>query len=254
MNYENIVNEWLSKPVMTIEDLDTRLENFRILFAYNSNAIENPQITYHDTREVFENGKVIGFTGDLRTLYEIQNQKVAYEMLQEKILAKEALSVPLILSIHEALMHGCYDERRWQIGERPGTFKKHDYMTGDGIGSAPEDVENEVASLCEEVNEAKTEPEAILTIASYLHLRFETIHPFADGNGRVGRTLLNYYLLTHEHPPLVIYDEDKRSYYMALTLYDKTERIDGLEAFLKEQLVKTWSKAPAPKKRLRDLV
>ena len=89
-----------------------------------------------------------------------------------------------------------------------------------------------------------------MTIAAYLHLRFETIHPFADGNGRVGRTLINYYLMTHDHPPLVLYEEDKKTYYMALAAYDKTEEIDDLIAFLKEQLIKTWTPADRPERSL----
>lgn len=79
-------------------------------------------------------------------------------------------------------------------------------------------------------------------VFSYLHLRFEEIHPFADGNGHVGRTLLNYYLMTHDYPPLILYSEDKRTYYMALAVYDKTRKISGFIEFLKEQMVKTWEK------------
>lgn len=67
-------------------------------------------------------------------------------------------------------------------------------------------------------------------------------HPFADGNGRVGRTLLNYYLMTHDYPPTILYDEDKETYYMALTVFDKSGQFTGFEQFLKEQTVKTWSK------------
>jgi len=52
------------------------LSDYRIYFAYNSGKIENPSITYRDTREVFENGRAVSFTGDVRTLFEIQNQTV----------------------------------------------------------------------------------------------------------------------------------------------------------------------------------
>lgn len=113
-------------------------------------------------------------------------------------------------------------------------------MTGDGIGTPPDEVEDELRELLDEIEEA--EGKDVMTIAAYLHLRFEEIHPFADGNGRVGRTLMNYYLMTHDYPPLILYSEDKRTYYMALAVYDKTGQISVFIEFLKEQMVKTWER------------
>lgn len=239
-NYQAIVEKWQKNPIADVADLDIALDNFRILFAYNSNAIENPETTYHQTREIFENGKVIGFTGNLRTLFEIQNQKVAYETLRADIVKKRELSPSLIKEVHKSLMYGCYDESRYSKGERYGEYKLHDYVTGDGVGSAPEDVEKEIENLCEEVNAAHDgDP---LTVAVYLHLKFEEIHPFADGNGRVGRTLMNYYLLTHNYPPTIIFNEDKETYFLGLAAFDKTGNIDGFMQFVREQTIKTWQK------------
>lgn len=240
MKYDEIVAWWKKEQKETAEDIYTLLDNFRILFAYHSGRIENEAITLHDTREVFENGRVVGYTGDLRTLFEIKNQKDCFEDLVEKIVKKEEITLDLIRELHRQLMKGCYDETRYRKGERPGEWKKHDYVTGDGIGAAPEEVTEELTDLLDEVREA--EGGDVMTIAAYLHLRFEEIHPFADGNGRVGRTLMNYYLMTHDYPPLILHEEDKRTYYLSLTVYDKTGKIDGFIQFLKEQMVKTWEK------------
>lgn len=248
ISYEKIVSEWKAKPLSSVADVDAALDNFRVLFAFNSNKIENPNTTYHDTREIFDNGKVTGYTGDLRTLFEIQNQKNCYEYLKDKIVAKDSITPELIQDTHRILMSGCYDESRWAQGERPGQYKKHDYMTGVGVGSAPEEVETDIRSLCDEINQAPDDK--ALTVAAYLHLRFESIHPFADGNGRVGRTIMNYYLMTHGLPPTVLYEEDKEAYYLALAVYDKSEEISGFEEFLKEQTIKTWSKSARPSKTL----
>lgn len=68
MVYNDVLEKWKKKKFNTTDDIDNELENFRILFAYHSNVIENPNITLHNTREVFENGKVVNYTGDLRTL------------------------------------------------------------------------------------------------------------------------------------------------------------------------------------------
>lgn len=240
MKYEDILRWWKEEKKDTKEDIYTLLDNFKILFAYHSGKIENETITLHDTREIFENGTVINYTGDLRTLFEIKNQKDCFEYLVDKIVSKEDITVSFILELHEQLMKGCYDETRYLKGERPGTFKKHDYVTGDGVGTAPEEVEAELQELLDEVKDA--EGKDVMTIAAYLHLRFEEIHPFADGNGRVGRTLLNYYLMTHGFPPLILYSEDKKTYYLSLAVYDKTGEIKGFVEFLKEQMVKTWEK------------
>lgn len=60
--YTDVIAYWQSLKIDSKEKLENVLDNFRILFAYNSGAIENAEITYHDTREIFENGKVISFT------------------------------------------------------------------------------------------------------------------------------------------------------------------------------------------------
>lgn len=240
MKYEDILAWWKEEKKDTQEDIYTLLDNFKILFAYHSGKIENETITLHDTREIFENGTVINYTGDLRTLFEIKNQKDCFRYLVDKIVSKDEITVPFILDLHQHLMKGCYDETRYLKGERPGSIKKHDYVTGDGVGASPEDVERELQELLDEVKDA--EGKDVMTIAAYLHLRFEEIHPFADGNGRVGRTLLNYYLMTHGYPPLILFSEDKKTYYLSLAVYDKTGEITGFVEFLKEQMVKTWQK------------
>lgn len=249
MNYNEIVEKWQNNVVSNKEELMAKMQNFRIIFAYNSNRIENPETTYHDTREIFENGKVVNFTGDIRTIFEIQNQKECFDFLVNKILNKEPITKELILQTHEKLMKGCYDETRYLKGERPGSFKKHEYVIGDDVGELPENVESEIDFLCNELKE--NEGKDPLKIATYLHLNFEQIHPFADGNGRLGRTLLNYYLMIHDYPPTIIYNEDKDVYYMALEVFDRTGQINGFEKFLQEQTEKTWSNNFAKKKRYK---
>jgi len=104
----------------------------------------------------------------------------------------------------------------------------------------PDEVPDDVAALLDEMNEFSEGD--ILKAATYFHLRFEHIHPFADGNGRVGRTLLNFFLMTRGHPPLIIYEEDKAAYYAALEAYDKAEDIAPMYDFLYYQTERTWEK------------
>ena len=243
--YNRVVELWQSYKIASAADIDKYLDSFRILFAFHSGKIENEEITYHDAREIFENGRVVDYTGSPHTIFELQNQKLCYELLKEKIVKKEPISIRWIKEIHRVLTSGTYDERRYiENEERPGEFKKHDYVTGMyEVGSAAEDVEKELMELIDEVN--TYEGNDVLKVATYLHAKFEYIHPFADGNGRVGRTLTNYYLMTHNHPPLIIYNEDKRIYYECLQKYDETEDLNSLYEFFKCETEKTWDKALA---------
>jgi Fic family protein len=242
--YEAAIKLWHSWRVKTEADIDRCLDNFRILFAYNSGKIENEAITYNDTREVFENGRIINYTGLPRTIFELSNQKMCYEYLKSRLAGKIPLTITLIKEIHGVLTGGTYDEHRYvEQGERPGEFKKHDYVTGIAeVGSFPEDVEGDLSELMAELSDNYND-QNILKAAAYFHARFEYIHPFADGNGRVGRTLMNYFLMIHDHPPLIIYDEDKSEYYDALAVYDASEDLEPMFAFLKQQAEKTWEKS-----------
>lgn len=241
--YNRVICFWQACSITSAADLDKHLDSFRILFAFHSGKIENGEITYHDTREIFENGKVVSYTGSPRTLFEQQNQKLCYEFLKEKIVKKEPLSVELVKEMHSILTVGTYDEGQYIVNEeRPGEFKKHDYMTGiHEVGSAAEIVENELTELIEEVNGYSGKD--VLKASAYLHARFEHIHPFAHGNGRVGRTLMNYYLMIRNHPPLIVYNEDKRMYFECLQKYDETEELNPLYEFLRYETEKTWEKA-----------
>lgn len=240
--YEAIRLRWQQDNINSIESLDFALSNFRVLFAYHSGKIENDEIEYHVTREIFEGDNVTGYSGSILAILDQQNQKLCYDFLKSRIVDRVPFSLSLILEIHSILTSGTYDERRYIINdERPGQFKKHDYGTGrNEVGYPPDEVESGLSEIIDELNNYVGKD--ILKAASYFHLRFEHIHPFADGNGRVGRTLLNYYLLTHGEPPVIIYNEDKRKYYEALELYDTKEEILPLYDFLKNQTIKAWQK------------
>lgn len=228
--------------IKSVEDLESELINFNTLFAYHSNKIENDEISYHHTRDVFEDGEVRSFTGSPKTLFMIQNQLDCYHFLKEKIVAKEPITKELIKEMHFELTKGTYDYKRYFINkERPGEFKKHDYIVGKSeVGCYPEDVEEEIDSLLQEIEDNKDANP--LTVGCYLHAMFENIHPFADGNGRVGRTLLNYYLLINDVAPIVIYENDRERYYKCLEAFDEHEDLTALMQFVEYSQKKTWQK------------
>lgn len=240
-DYEKAVALWQNRNISTDAELAEALNGHSISFAYHSGRIENDKVTYHDTREIFEHDGVTSYTGDLRTLFEIRNAKEANEMLLNAFQEKWKFDEPFIKELHRVLTQNTYDTRRWQLGERPGEYKRHDYVTGkEEIGAAPEDVAEEMGELLSELTEIQDRD--ALTAAAYFHVKFENIHPFADGNGRVGRLAMNYFLIMHGHPPIVIHEEDRRDYFTALEEWDAKQELEPLRNFLREQTVKTWQK------------
>ncbi|MFR5875021.1 MAG: Fic family protein [Eubacterium sp.] len=256
MTYESILDFWKKQNIKDANELASVLNSYSVNFAYNSGKIENDEITYHDTREVFDKNGVTSYTGSTKTLFEIQNSKAAYERMLSAFDNKQAVDEEFLKEIQMILTNGTYDERRYQIGERPGEYKHHDYVTGKNeVGASVDDVQEEVCELLDELTDI--DDKNALVAAAYFHAKFENIHPFSDGNGRVGRLLMNYILLIHNHPPITIYEEDRKEYYNALEKFDEELELNSLIDFLKSQLVKTWEKQlskSTPKSALSDFI
>lgn len=240
--YENIVKFWQEQNITNAAELETALNGYIIQFAYHSGKIENDQITYNDTREIFDHDGVTAYTGDLRTLFEIRNAKDASEFILNSFEQKRPLDSQFICDLQYELTKNTYDPRRYSIGERPGKFKKHDYVTGRmETGALPEDVPDEIQELLLDISSMPLNKLShVLTGAAYFHAKFENIHPFSDGNGRTGRLATNYFLLQHNHPPLVFHEEDRKAYYASLEKWDTLQNLDALKLFIQMETVKTW--------------
>lgn len=250
-DYEKALALWQRKHITTDAELAEALNGHSIAFAYHSGKLENENITYHDTREIFEHDGVTAYTGDLRTLFEIRNAKEANELFLCAFRDRRALDEAFVKEMQHQLTHGTYDTRRWQLGERPGEYKRHDYVTGrEEVGAAPEDVADEMGELLSEIQDVPAQN--ALTAAAYFHAKMENIHPFADGNGRTGRLAMNYFLVLHDHPPIVIHEEDRKGYYEALEAWDREQELEPLRQFLQEQTVKTWAKQIARAEKQKD--
>lgn len=212
-SYEKAIALWQKKNVTNDAELAEALNGHSITFAYHSGKIENENITYYDTREIFEHDGVTSYTGDLRTLFEIRNAKEAYELFLTAFRDRRPVDESLIKEFHQKLTQNTYDTRRFQLEM------------------------NELLSELTEIPNNKA-----LTAAAYFHAKFENIHPFADGNGRAGRLIMNYFLVLHNHPPITIHEDDRKSYYEALEAWDTNQDLKPLCVFLRWQTAKTWEK------------
>ena len=237
--YEKAVDIWRRRAIKGRNDLEEALDRYSIEFAYHSGKLGNDRLTMETTKEIFENGSVTAYTGDLRTLIEVRNYRDANELLLSSFGRMCAISESLIRDFHFSLTQGTYGKRCWRMGKRPGVFKRHGHAKGKlGIGTNPGEVHEDLSLLLDELNTIPLTN--ILAAAAYFHARFEDIRPFSDGNGRTGRLAMNYFLITNNHPPIIIHEEDRTGYFSALEEWDESHVLDPLIDYLEGQTIKTW--------------
>lgn len=177
---------------------------------YNSNAIENSTLTLKETEKILLEMEVSRDVS-LREVYEAKNLARVIGYIRNKVQITE-LSKETILLLHQMLIGGIDDSIA-------GRFRvKGEYVrVGTHIAPAPEHVERMIEDILVGYS---SDLESYFTdkIAKF-HLDFETVHPFCDGNGRIGRVLMNLQLLKLGFPFVIIRDKEKQEYYSAFKEY-----------------------------------
>ena len=184
---------------------------------YNSNAIENSTLTLEDTEEILLRDK-IKKDFIIREVYEAKNLAVILKKLLEN--SKQKITKDLILELHKILLTGINDNFA-------GRFRKGKewVRVGNHLGANPAFVERLVEEAI--LNFNSNRKYFIEKIAEF-HAEFENIHPFCDGNGRIGRVLINQQLLKLGLPPIIIRNKNKKKkYYPLFSEYEKNQRYDG---------------------------
>ena len=183
----------------------------QIELTYNSNHIEGSRLTHDQTRYIFETN-TIGITDaavKVDDVVETANHFKCIDMIIDN--AAYAPSEAFIKQLHAALKNGTTDSR--QDWFAVGDYKKHPNEVGGMDTTAPEDVAAHMKKLLAEYNAVKVKSfDDLLDF----HYRFERIHPFQDGNGRVGRLLLLKECLRNNMVPFIIDEEIKLYYYRGL--------------------------------------
>ena len=209
---------------------------------YNSNAIENSTLTLKDTEDILLRD-TIKKDHDIREVYEAKNLANITEYLLKN--TGKALSFELILLIHKMLLSGIHDD--WAGRFRRG---KEWVRIGVHVGANPEFVFGLMNTLLNDYDES--DGRYFLEIIAWFHAEFETIHPFNDGNGRIGRVIINQQLMKLKYPPIIIPNKGKHTdYYPAFDAYRTTGKYDDFtELFaglLIESLYKRIALLSAPK-------
>jgi Fic family protein len=180
---------------------------------YNSNAIENSTLSLEDTENILAGGSLKRKV-NVREVYEAKNLAKLTESIIEK--NKTRLDLKLILSLHNTLLSNI-DEKiagRFRVG-------KEWVRVGNHLGANPQFVPALTQALVDNYNQNKIS--YFLDAVAYFHAEFETIHPFVDGNGRMGRVLINLQLINLGFPPIIIQNKSKHTeYYPLFTQYQST--------------------------------
>lgn len=190
----------------------------QVQLAYNSNRIEGSRLTEEQTRYIFET-RTIGFKDQeavsVDDIIETSNHFAAFDYLLRTI--EEPLSEKLIKELHRILKTGTADAQLSYFNV--GDYKKLANEVGGRETCTPADVAMEMEKLITWYQNKKNID--IQTLAEY-HWRFESIHPFQDGNGRVGRLLLFRECLRNSIMPFIIDNEHKMFYYRGLSEFRQT--------------------------------
>ena len=190
---------------------------------YNSNAIENSTLTLQETERILlelQTARRIS----VRELFEARNLAQVTEYLISR--TQRHIDKDAILLLHNMLLGNIDDRIAGRLRQR------NEYVrVGTHIAPAPEHVEALIEALLEDYS--SSHERYFLDNIAHFHLEFERIHPFVDGNGRIGRILLNWQLARLGYPPIIIRNRGKHSdYYPVFSRYTDKGSIGPMSALL----------------------
>ena len=189
--------------------------NTQIIFAYNTNHIEGSKLTEDQTRYIFETNTILFEGQTVASVDDILETANHFKLVDYMLdIAEEKLTEEIIKEFHKILKEGTSDNKKEWFNV--GDYKKLVNEVGNMQTSLPKNVVKDMAKLMEWYN--SLEKITIKEIIEF-HYRFERIHPFQDGNGRVGRIIMFKECLKNNIIPFIILDKEKLFYYRGLKEY-----------------------------------
>lgn len=211
---------------------------------YNSNAIENSTLTLKETEKILLDME-LSRNVSLREIFEAKNlaRVMGYVASKSKI---EHLSKELILLLHKMLIENINEKIAGRFRSR-GEYVK----VGTHIAPAPQQIEEMITKIL--VEYSSNQNSYFLDRVARFHLDFETIHPFNDGNGRIGRVLVNYQLFSLGFPAIIIRNKEKINYNISFNDYQISKTTKPMEKILALALTESLYKRIAYLKDLKIL-
>lgn len=200
---------------------------------YNSNAIENSTLTFEETEKILLQIDLDRYISE-REIFEAKNLARVVSYINKKAKERE-LDIDLILLLHKMLLSNIRDDAA-------GRFRNNDewVRVGSYIAIDPKEVPDRLEKMIAEYNANINE--SIIKKVARLHLTFEHIHPFVDGNGRIGRVLNNYLLIREGFVPVNIKFVDRKKYYEAFKEFDAGQKTEIMEKIVGRALLNSYHK------------
>ena len=200
---------------------------------YNSNAIENSTLTLEETEKILLQIDLDRYINE-REIFEAKNLARVVVYIQKKA-KQEELNLDTMLMLHKMLIANIRDDIA-------GRFRQDtEYVrVGSHIAPPPKEIVERLQTMLVTFNAASHEP--IIKRISRLHLTFEHIHPFVDGNGRIGRVLNNYLLIREGFVPINIKFMDRKRYYKAFNEFDTHGTTSTMEEIVGLALTNSYHK------------
>lgn len=189
--------------------------NTQVTFAYNTNHIEGSKLTEDQTRYIYETNTLISEKDSITDLDDVLETANHFKLVDYMLdVADKDLTEDMIKEFHKLLKEGTSDSRRdwFNVGE----YKKLPNEAGSLKTSSPKNVERDMIKLLQWYESIK---EITINEIIEFHSKFEKIHPFQDGNGRVGRIIAFKECLKNRIVPFIILDRDKIFYYRGIKEY-----------------------------------
>ena len=207
-------------------------EWYRIELTYTSNAIEGNTLTRQETALVVEKGLTVEGKSIVEHIEAINHAK-AYEYIQSlKLNNITQITEQIILKIHETILQNI-------DSQNAGRYRNVSVRIAGSTVILPNPLK--IPDLMEKfVNWLHNSKKILPEIAIEAHLKFVSIHPFADGNGRTARLLMNLVLMTGGYPPVVISNKNRRQYIDIIEKVQLTDDLSDYEIFMLESIEKSF--------------
>ncbi|MCX6804212.1 MAG: Fic family protein [Candidatus Diapherotrites archaeon] len=226
----------LNEKISTFEK-DNFYEHFITEFTYDSNAIEGSSLTLAETSHLLFKG-ITPKNKPMKHLIEAKNHKEAYDFVSS--LKQKKLSTPILCKIQKIVVK---DTLPSHLEGQDGRLRTVNVKVGQHIAPPFFVVQRKLKTLIKwfNLNMNKHHP---IVVAAYFHSEFESLHPFAEGNGRTGRLLMNFMLTRHGYPPITIFLKHRFDYYLALEKARNEKNLKPLIKIMREcykEMEKTYT-------------